>query len=110
VLGTDRDGLALALLPLRFPKPIRRVLARRPIKGTLSDPQRYVTPMCTHTHEFELDELLRLTTEEGFRSQKIDSYSYSFELDTWARLVERVAIGPFRKWKWNYVMVALTRL
>jgi SAM-dependent methyltransferase len=108
LLGTDRDGVALGLLPLRFPKPVRKVLTRRQVKGTMSDPDRYITPLCTHTHEFELDELLTLTARHGFRTRDVDSYSYSLGLDGWGRMVERCAIGPLRKWKWNYVMVSLT--
>ena len=110
LLGTDRDGVALGLLPLRFPKVIRRVLARGNAKGAQSDPSRYITPLCTHTHEFELDELLALTAQNGFHISGIDSYCYSAGLDSWGRMIERAAVGPLRKWKWNYVMVALTRV
>ncbi len=110
LLGTDRDGIALGLLPLRFPKVLRRVLVRGGVKGASSDPDRYITPLCTHTHEFELDELLALTEKHGFRTSGIDSYCYRAGLDSWGRMIERTAIGPLRKWKWNYVMVALTRV
>ena len=108
LLGTDRDGIALGLLPQKFPKVIRRLLVRRPAREARSNPERYITPQCTHTHEFELDELLRLTAQEGFRTRSLDSYSYSLGLDGWGRMVEFVARGPLRRWKWNYVMVALT--
>ena len=108
LLGTDRDGIALGLLPQRFPKVVRRVLVRRPAREARSNPERYITPQCTHTHEFELDELLRLTATEGFRTRALDSYSYSLGLDGWGRMVEFAARGPLRRWKWNYVMVALT--
>ncbi len=110
LLGTDRDGIALGLLPLRFPKAVRRVLVRGRARGAMSDPDRYITPLCTHTHEFELDELLALTAKHGFRTRGIDSYCYSAGLDSWGRAIERTAVGPLRKWKWNYVMVALTRM
>ncbi len=110
LLGTDRDGVALGLLPLRFPKVVRRMLVRGQAKGARSDPDRYITPLCTHTHEFELDELLALTAQTGFRMSGIDSYCYSAGLDSWGRMIERTALGPLRKWKWNYVMVALTRV
>ena len=108
LLGTDRDGIALGLLPRKFPRLLRRILVRRPPPEARSNPDRYVTPLCTHTHEFELDELLALTAQGGFRTRSFDSYSYSLGLDGWGRMVEFAARGPLRRWKWNYVMVALT--
>lgn len=109
VLATDRDGFSLGFLPVRLPKPIRRLVVRRGTSGTAADPAKYRTPLCTHTHEFEFHELLRFAGEHGFRLERIDTYPYQPDYGTWGRVVEFILRGRLRRWKWNYVMVVLER-
>ncbi|MGZ4756143.1 MAG: class I SAM-dependent methyltransferase [Acidimicrobiia bacterium] len=108
VLATDRDGFSLGFVPLRLPKPVKRVLLRRRLDGTALDRDRYRTPLCTHTHEFALDELLELAGGHGFRLEHLDTYPHQADYGGWGRLTETALRGRLRRWKWNYVMVVLT--
>jgi SAM-dependent methyltransferase len=110
VLATDRDGFSLGFVLLRLPKPVKRVLPRRRLDGTARDRTRYRTPLCTHTHEFALDELLRLAHDHRFRVERLDTYPHQAEYGGWGRFTEMSLRGPLRRWKWNYVMVVLTRV
>jgi SAM-dependent methyltransferase len=109
VLATDRDGLSLGFLPFRLPKPIRRLVSRGRIGGTATDRSRYRTPICTHTHEFALDELITFTAQHGFGLEHLDTYPHQADYGLWGRTVELGARGPLRRWKWNYVMLVLRR-
>jgi len=130
LLATDRDGVVLGDLPHRVhritravrrhtPAPLRRTLNRvvrrgressaGEARGTAQDPNRYLTPLCTHTHEFPLPELLELARAHGFEPTGIDTYPHRTGYGRWGQVVERFAIGPLKRYKWNYVMIRLQR-
>ena len=119
VLSTDRDGMRLGILNqivatkvkriLRALIPDRLVAARR---GRIATPSRPVSggtkfrsPLCTHVHEFALDELRELLTSQGFVSDRLDTYPHWAEFGRWGTFVEAAARGPLREYKWEYVLL-----
>jgi SAM-dependent methyltransferase len=126
MIATDRDGFNFGAVPFRvrrlavagrdrLPPRLATKLHRRrgasPVKldGTAADHDRYHTPLCTHTHEFELKDLLDLVSDHGFRFEALDTYPHRARLDRYGQFVEAAARGPLRRYKWNYVMVRFVK-
>lgn len=119
VVTTDRDGFALGLLPRRVFRQVRRLASRRGLKrpgwakgvGPRSDWQRerHDTPLCTHTYEFPLPELIELFAAKGFVLTSLDTYPHSGVLSGWGRAVELVVRGPLRRYKWDFVACCFRR-
>lgn len=120
IVTTDRDGIVLGDLDQRLKSvPVVRWLGRQVRRRVLRrgsgprrdgwQPDRHDTPLCTHTHEYVHADLVALFERGGFRLDRLDSYPHRLRISKWGQLVQAVARGPLRRYKWEFVAIRFTR-
>lgn len=107
VLTTDRPGFQLGGIPLKH--VLRRIGPLRRLYRALSKEAAYETPLCTHVHEYGVDEVIRIVEGAGFMVEAFDTYPNRARYGLTGRAIELVGRGPLRKYEWEYAIYAFNK-
>jgi len=111
IITTDRVGFQIGGLQeymVRVSAAMLRSLGFRGI-GRRRD-SRYQTPLCTHVREYRVHELIDLVEHVGFRITNFDTFPNRNTLGTLGHVVELLARGPLKRYKWGHCIYRFTRL
>ena len=97
-VGVVHFSVARVVLNM-MPMSTRDALRSRYQRG-LRKRSRYATPQCTHVEYYSLPRLAELMLHAGFELSQFDTFPNRPSYGIYGQLVEKVLIGPLKRYKW----------